>query len=288
MTGLLRIDKPGLLTLVQDAGRQGMQYAGIPVGGPLDRRSAALVNTLLQNPEDTPVLEITLIGPQITFLQNCQLAICGADLSPSIDGLAISANCTVSVQAGAVLRFGKALSGCRAYLGVRGVWIHPHWGQSVAPIPSLPDLLTESQLTKGQILHILPLSEVYFREKEPIPMPVGESIVRVLPGPELERCRPRAIADFFGKVHRVSPESNRMGYRLQQPLAGFSSEAQILSSGILPGTIQVPPSGIPIILLADAQTIGGYFRIARVVGDDLDIFGQLKPGDALKFMLADE
>lgn len=285
MTGLLRIDRPGLFSVVQDAGRAGMQYAGIPVGGPLDRRAARLLNELLQNPEDTPVIEITLAGPQITILKDCQLAICGADLSPTVNGEAAEMYCPIEVAAGSILRFGSARAGCRAYLGVRGVWIHPHWMQSVAPIPSMPEILAESILRRGQVLHILPLSSVLKRKTAPLAMPAGLSEIRVMEGPELDTFDPLAVADFFGKTHTISAASNRMGYRLHDSLRGTAPSASMLSSGLIPGTIQVPPSGAPIILLADAQTVGGYPRIAQVADEDLDIFGQLKPGDSLRFRL---
>lgn len=285
MTGLLRIDRPGLFSVVQDAGRAGMQYAGIPVGGPLDRRAARLLNELLQNPEDTPVIEITLAGPQITILKDCQLAVCGADLSFTINGEAAEMYCPIEVGAGSILRFGKVRAGCRAYIGVRGIWIHPHWMQSVAPIPAMPEILAESILRRGQVLHILPLSSTIIRKAAPLALPEGNAEIRVLQGPELDTFTPLAVADFFGKTHLISPASNRMGYRLQDSLRGLRSTASMLSSGLIPGTIQVPPSGAPIILLADAQTVGGYPRIAQVADEDLDVLGQLKPGDSIRFLL---
>ena len=280
----LHVEKSGLHTLVQDSGRIGLQQYGIPVGGPLDRGAARMANQLVGNPPDTPVLELTLIGPQLRFEGDCQMALCGADLSPSLNGKPIALCQTIEVKDGALLRFGTPKSGCRAYLAVRGTWLLPKWlGSQSAFLQHTPCPTPESILHKGQMLEIQPLPQIS-RPHAPTGHPVPSlPFIRVWPGPEFSGFSRAAIASFFGRKHRLSADSNRMGYRLAEPLDDMRPFPELISSGIVPGTVQVPPSGIPIILLADAQTIGGYPRIANVLLSDLDLLAQLKPGDAMRF-----
>ena len=280
----LHVEKPGLHTLVQDSGRIGLQQYGIPVGGPLDRGAARMANQLVGNPPDTPVLELTLVGPQLRFEGDCQMALCGADLSPSLNGKPIALCQTIEVKDSALLQFGAPKSGCRAYLAVRGTWLLPKWlGSQSAFLQHTPCPTPESILHKGQILEIQPLPPIS-RPPAPTRHPIPSlPFIRVWPGPEFSGFSRAAIASFFGRKHRLSADSNRMGYRLVDPLDDMRPFPELISSGIVPGTVQVPPSGIPIILLADAQTIGGYPRIANVLLSDLDLLAQLKPGDALRF-----
>lgn len=282
----VHVEKPGLHSLVQDSGRIGLQKYGVPIGGPLDRGAACMANQLVRNPPDTPVLELTLSGPQLRFEGDCQIALCGADLSPSLNGQPIALYQAIEVKDGALLRFGTPKSGCRAYLAVRGTWLLPQWlGSQSAFLQHTPCPTPESILSKGQILEIRPLP-LPFRSiplsttVDPIP-PL--SSIRVWPGPEFSMFSSLAIASFFGRKHRLSADSNRMGYRLTEPLDDIRPFPELISSGIVPGTIQVPPSGVPILLLADAQTIGGYPRIANVLLSDIDQLAQLRPGDWLRF-----
>ncbi len=282
----LHVEKPGLHSLVQDSGRAGLQQYGVPLGGPLDRGAARMANQLVQNPPDTPVVELTLGGPLIRFEGSCQIALCGADLSPSLNGAALASHQTIEVPDGATLQFGNPRSGCRAYLAVRGIWSLPRWlGSHSAFLQYTPSPTPESILSKGQVIHIRPFPT---RSPQIILHPgaahaYSEPLIRVWPGPEFGLFSGPAIASFFGRRHRLSADSNRMGYRLTEPLDDIQPLPELISSGIVPGTIQVPPSGIPILLLADAQTVGGYPRIANVLQADLDRLAQLRPGDWLRF-----
>lgn len=284
----LHVVKPGLHTLIQDTGRPGYQAFGVPLGGALDRTAARQANWLLDNPENTPVLEITLLGPQIRITGAPQIAITGADMSPTINGQAVPMYQTIQVPDDAILSFGALRNGCRAYLGVRGQWNVPTWLHSAsAVLPQHPHCTPQSFLYKGQVLTI--------QTKAPIPIrtcptpcfskPNTPVSVRTIPGPEFDFFSPLTIASFYGRTQQVSPDSNRMGYRLTAALDGKIPDSQLISSGIVPGTIQIPASGKPIVLLADAQTTGGYHRIAHVIQADLDLFGQLKPGDTIRFSL---
>ena len=284
----LHVIKPGLLSLVQDQGRQGYQAFGVPVGGAMDRFSARLANALVGNSHDQPVLEITLMGPEIQWEAACQIALTGADLSAEMDAVPLPLNETINVKSGAVLRFGRCRFGCRAYLAIGGDLDVPDWlGSSSAAHPNARQVTPESILQKGQRLSFTPSP---FITNKRIPndiriFGVSASPIRVLPGPEYEQVDPLSIGYFFSKPYKISPDSNRMGYRLQGKTLKLVNTTPNISSAVLPGTIQVTREGNPILLMADAQTTGGYTRFLQVIEVDRDRLGQAKPGDEIRFSL---
>jgi antagonist of KipI len=282
----LVFQKPGMHTLIQDMGRPGHQSSGIPSGGALDKTAARAANMCVGNPESTPVLEITMMGPQIVFDADCQIAITGADMSPTLDEDPIDQYTTINVESGSTLAFGKLRSGCRSYLAVRGEWQVTSWLGSASAL-SVRDvhLVAGSVIQKGARIKILakePLSEAV-RHPEPIREWSDTFHVRVLAGPEFQSFSAQQIAFFFSEEFTIGKESNRMGYRLEPSLPGYEPKTEMISSGIVTGTIQVTRQGQPVILLADAQTTGGYPRIANVLSADLDALAQLKPGDNVRF-----
>jgi len=283
----LHIIKPGLFTTVQDQGRPGYQAFGVPISGALDQKSAAVGNLLVNNSAQTPVLEITMMGPTIQFEGVGWIAITGANLSPSLNGVPCQQYQTLAVNSGDTLKFGRPIDGCRAYLAVAGEWILPKWLGSYSAITQNGAQLTPASiLTKGQIITITsstPTSRTWPVEGRL--SGAGTSPIRVLPGPEFESFSRFNIGSFFSQTFTISPDSNRMGYRLKECLSSFKPEKELISSGVIPGTIQVTGAGQPILLLADAQTTGGYYRLANVVGKDMDVIAQLKPGDQIRFAL---
>ncbi len=287
----LHFIKPGLHTTVQDEGRPGFQAFGAPVSGALDRESARAVNELVGNAPGVPVLEITLLGPEIRFEGAAQIALTGADLGALLDGAPAPRYTTLAVREGQTLAFGKPVQGCRAYLAVGGEWMVRSWLHSASAAPFAGATLTPDSLPrKGSRLAIQPNPwiEPQSWPREQLPDWSETPRIQVVPGPEFERFPPLAIAHFFGRLHRIAPQSNRMGYRFQDPLPGITNPSltEIISSGIVPGTIQVTPSGHPILLLADAQTTGGYARIAVALSRELGRLAQLRPGDGVWFQLA--
>lgn len=284
----LYIKKPGLLTLVQDQGRMGYQAWGVPVGGAMDRFSARLANWLVGNSLEEPVLEITLMGPTIQWETDCQIALTGAHLSSELDGAPLPLYETIDIQAGSTLRFRRPLSGCRAYLAVGGTWDLPSWlGSKSAAFPDGRIVTPHSMLHKDQYISIEARPRISLRTVSADSLPSLETLpfTRVLPGPEFDQIDPVHIGYFFSQPYRISPDSNRMGYRLIGTKLLLMDEKPILSSGVMPGTIQITREGIPILLMADAQTTGGYHRFLQVVQSDLDRLGQAKPGDSLHFAL---
>ncbi len=285
---ILHFKKSGIQTLVQDLGRSGFQAFGVPVNGAMDRSAAKVANWLVGNPLDSPVLEITLMGPQITIAGNCQIALTGADLSPKLNQQAVSRYETINITGSAELSFGKMQEGCRAYLAVGGKWNVKKWLDSYsASTYGGQELTPDSRIQKNSKLIIESRSPIEKRnypvEKRPV---FSQNLrIRVLPGPEFEAFSPYAIGYFFSRGYRLTADSNRMGYRLNANIIDFSPDREVISSGIIPGTIQVTNSGQPIILMADAQTTGGYYRLANVISADMDRLAQLKPGDEVWFSL---
>lgn len=279
--------KAGLFTTVQDQGRLGYQAFGVPTSGALDRSAAELANQIVGNSADSPVLEITLMGPKIKFAGKGEIAITGANLSPTLNGESCASNELLSIRDGDLLQFGRPVFGCRAYLAVRGNWQIPSWLSSRSAITQNGTALTpQSIIQKGTIIQIEPAAENLFTSRTTEVKPTADtSIIRVLPGPEFEQFSRFSIGEFFGQTYHITPDSNRMGYRLKEKLRSFSPNQELISSGIIPGTIQITSAGQPIILLADAQTSGGYYRIANVLSEDLDNLAQCKPGDRLRFTL---
>ncbi len=284
----LTIQKVGLQSLIQDNGRTGYQSYGVPISGVMDKSSAKIANWLVGNPDNTPVLEMTLIGATIQFSDAIQIAITGGDLSPKINGHRVAMYETLKVKSGDTLSFGRVINGCRAYLAIRGYWQVNSWLGSSSASSFKGNILTpESILEQDQTLQIIPLlpiiKKIYPIDKRPIFQ--NTTRVRVLAGPEFKHFSQEAIGFFFSKGYKIQANSNRMGYRLNGTIYNFTSPPPLISSGIIPGTIQITSAGQPIILLADAQTTGGYYRLANVIQADMDKLAQLKPNDTIWFSL---
>ncbi len=284
----LRFEKPGLLTTIQDGGRKGYQQYGVPTGGVMDTGASAVANTLVGNKAQSPVLEITFTGPVFQVDNDCQMALTGANISARINDEPLPLYTTVHVPGGSIISFGKLLTGCRAYLAIGGIWKAETWLGSVSPATvDDPWLTPDSIIRKGSTLYIQKKDRVSTRKAaSPLLLQPGkERAIRILPGPEYEAFSFTAKQELRTLVFKVAPQSNRMGYRLEPALSGVNGLPGLISSGVVPGTLQITGNGQPILLLADAPTTGGYHRMANVISEDLDLLAQLKPGDRLRFVL---
>ncbi|WP_282775868.1 biotin-dependent carboxyltransferase family protein [Phaeodactylibacter xiamenensis] len=284
----VEIISTGLFDTLQDEGRPGYQSQGVPLGGAMDRQSAALANQLVGNPLGTPVVESTLLGSKLYFHGPAQIALTGALARSTLNGHPMPRYTTVNVSPEAILNIGSMQQGCRTYLAIRGDWQVQKWLGSCSPPPYQSEVLTpDSQLQPGQLLKIQNAPNIEIRQFPPQDQPIfpknGE--VRVFPGPEWGAFSDSARAQFLDQPFTLSKDSNRMGLRLKEQLPETGHLPGLLSSAVLPGTVQVPPSGQPIILMADAQTTGGYLRIAQVATNDLPILAQCRPGDQVQFRL---
>ena len=279
-------NRPGALTTIQDNGRILFRSSGVPMGGAMDTNAYEQANYLVDNPPNSPVFEITLIGPHLTFDRDCQIAITGADLQPQLNGSKLEMYQTININSGDNLKFANALRGMRCYLAIRGEWMIPSWLNSYsAAFLGRENYLPESQIKKNQTIKIKCADKIENRSIPETDKPdyISKITLNFLPGPEYHVLSDENKRLFTETTWTINPQSNRMGYRLEGGELIGSIEADIISSGVIPGTIQISHSGQPIVLMRDAQTTGGYARIAIIPESGICQLSQMKPGDTLKF-----
>jgi antagonist of KipI len=284
--GALRVLKPGLLTTVQDLGRWGHQADGVPVAGPMDAFSHRLANHLVGNAPDAALLEITLIGPELTADVDITLAVCGADFDLTCDGDSVPTAATFRAQAGQTIRFGRRHRGARAYLAVAGGGVHtlPVLGSRSTHLVSRMGGLEGRALASGDVLAVNAGAWPRMNRARGLTLPTeGRARLRVLAGSQGDWFGADAWKALTTVSFRVSPRSNRMGYRLEGPPLSRLSKEEPISEPVAMGAIQVPAAGEPILLMADRQTAGGYPKIGYVITADLCLAGQLAPGDFVEF-----
>lgn len=302
----LHVVKPGLLTTVQDRGRFGLQHLGVVPCGPMDPVALEFANALVGNGGGEAALEITLLGPLLVFEEAALIALCGAACSATLSGCPLPLDRPVLVPKGARLATGRALRGSRAYLAVAGgIGVVPVLGSRSTCIPAQFGGFAGRALRAGDVLPLsrgaAQLAELRYarlaaraRERDGVKtvpwsapsltLPEREPIVaHVLEGrhfAQFDRASQRA---FLGATWRVSPDSNRMGFRLSGPVLARAEPVEILSEPTCLGTVQVPSGGAPIALMADHQTTGGYPKIAEIAGADVPRVAQLAPGGTVRF-----
>ena len=282
----LRIIKPGMLTTVQDLGRWGLQGSGVPVAGPMDTYSHRLANRLVGNEDNAAALEVTLIGPELEADSEVTCAVAGARFALFAGDAPVSMHQPFTLRRGERLRFGPRTAGARATLAVRGGFdVDAPFGSCATSLISQIGPLDGRAVAAGDMLRVrFPLRAP--RRKVvavPLPLPRDGARLRVIRGPHESLFQPAAYDALFGSRFLVTTNSNRMGYRLEGPALEHVNAADILSDATPVGSLQVPASGQPILLMADRQTTGGYPRIATVISADLPIAGQLAPGDWIEF-----
>ena len=277
--------KPGMLTTIQDLGRRGYQGLGVPVSGPMDLYSHRLANQVLGNDPSAAALEVTILGPELVPDGDVTCALTGADISVTIDGRPAPANEPFVVRSGAHLRWGARIAGARVTLAVRGGFDVPATlGSRATHLVSRMGPFGGRALRAGDVLPIGSSSPTqHVLRGTPLDLPKGGARLRVVPAVHRERFTDDAWALLVRARFTVSPQSNRMGYRLEGPSLTHAGAADILSEAMPPGAIQVPSSGQPILLLAERATTGGYATIANVITADLPLAGQLAPGDWIEF-----
>jgi antagonist of KipI len=279
----LTVVRSGMLTTVQDLGRWGRQDGGVPVAGPMDPYSHRLANRLVGNPDDLATLEVTLIGPELEADGAVTCAIAGADFAVLVNGTPVVPAGAFEVAAGARLRFGPRRAGARAYVAVRGGFdLEPVFGSRATSVISRMGPF-ERPLKAGDRLPVGSTTGSPRPAGSPLPLPEGGARLRVLPGPHDAMFTAEALELLLGTRYTVTPQSNRMGYRLEGTPLRHVDRADILSDATPMGSLQVPSSGQPILLMADRQTTGGYPKIATVISADFPLAGQLAPGDWIEF-----
>ncbi len=281
----VEVVRPGLLTTVQDLGRRGYRAAGLPLNGAMDAFALRVANLLVGNAEDEAALEITLIGPELVFPAGTVIAVCGAEFE------GVAAWKPVRVAAGERIKFGECRRGCRAYLAVAGgldvpavlgsrsTYLRAALGGFEGRALRTGDRLGLRSAAPGPGVHASAHEGSWRISPAILPAYAAAVTLRVVRGAQAGDFGTRLIEAEF----QVSPRSDRMGLRLAGPVLVRQGEGELASTAVAPGTLQVPADGQPILLMADAQTIGGYPQAAHVIGPDLPLAAQLRPGDRVRF-----
>ncbi len=297
MTVSLTVTKPGMLTTVQDLGRRGYQGLGVPVSGPMDPYSHRLANLILGNDPMAAALEVTLMGPELVAHGEVTCAVAGAEIEAMVNGVLVPANKPFAIPPDGRIRFGARRRGARLTLAVRGGFdVPPTLGSRATHLVSRMGPFGGRALRTGDVLAVgaersggsagsgsSAGSGGSAGAPKPLELPEAGARLRVVPAVHRDRFTDDAWGRLLDARFTVTPQSNRMGYRLDGPRLTHTSTADILSEAMPLGAIQVPASGQPILLLAERATTGGYATIANVITADIPIAGQLAPGDWIGF-----
>lgn len=283
---LLAIDRPGLASTLQDAGRFGYQRFGISASGAMDRDAYQIANALAGNPPDMAVIEMAMTGLAATVRGgDAVLALAGAAMPVTVNGRAAEGWRSFALQDGDRIEIGAATEGVYAYLAVAG-------GFDI--VPTLGSLSTHTRSGIGGLdgRALQPGDRLPLKGAGPRPVvgleaaarPSRIGPIRVVLGPQEDYFTPEGLATFLGTDYRISPRADRMGVRLEGATVTHADGFNIISDGIVHGSIQVPGHGLPLVLMADRQTTGGYPKIATVIGADLARFAQRRHGETVRFV----
>jgi len=304
----IRIISTSYPVTLQDAGRPGFRAFGVPLSGPMDPLSFQLANLLCGNPPGDVALEITLHGLTLLFEEDSLISLCGAGSLPMLDGEPIACFRPVFVRRGSLIQFHFSSKGCRMYLALAGGFRAERiMGSAATYVPANLGAMEGRVLRKGDLLlrkenpgHLSSLirsgidSSPGMANQSPwgsnaFPtLPEHPCLLRYLPGPEWDEFTDASLQHFQTEIFRLTDRSDRMGCQLRGPSLKYRSSTEMLSTGVCPGTVQVTHAGVPVILMADGQTTGGYPRIAQIIAADLPLCGQLRPGSDLRFLQVTE
>lgn len=284
---VIEVQSPGLLTTVQDLGREGFGPMGISPSGAADAVALRLGNRLAGNAEGAAALEMTLVGGAFIFPQGATIALAGSDFGATLDGTAIGLWASAQVQPGQALRMGATHSGARCYLCVQGgIAVEPLLDSASTHLVSGLGGFEGRALRRGDILRIGPATGP-FRKHTLAPQALERlsprKVLRVTAGPQSDWFPELSQRAFYAGAYRVAEESNRMGLRLEGAPVLAESGREMITEGVPLGAVQVPAGGQPIILFVEQQTTGGYPKIAGVISADLHSVGQLRPRDEIRF-----
>lgn len=284
---MIEIISPGLQTTIQDLGRFGSMHYGISHSGVMDELSCKIANRLLGMADNNPVLECTQVGPSIKFHTEMTIAMAGAEMTFSLNGRPINNLQVVTVVAGDLLEFRAIQSGFRCYIAFdHKMVMAENLGSVSTHVAARIGGQTGEPLKGGQLIQFEKINKLANQYNASSYYFSGNYQIRFTKSPESALFDEQQHHQFQNITFSVSKDLNRMGIRLhsEQPIT-FEHYPIMNSRGLLPGAIQIPPDGTPIIAAKDAQTTGGYARIGQVITADLPIIGQLKPNDEIQFHL---
>lgn len=300
----ITIIKPGVSCSIQDLGRWGYQQYGVPIGGAMDQKSAVKANRLCGNDDNDAVLECVLYGLELNFNETICFALTGGGARATINGVDVSYNRLIKVIAGSTLKLHPDAYGCRTYIAfVGGLNIKKELGSASTYLASALGGLDGKNLISGDQIFInkpaaatsvsssIVIDENGFgvnkwkAQVDSLPHVNDVVEIKCLPGPEWELFDETSQALFTNQNFTIAAQSNRMGYRMEGATLSLKEKTELISTAVTRGIVQVTNEGNPIILMADAQTIGGYPRIARIASADLSKLAQCRPGMRLLFSL---
>ncbi|WP_145050160.1 biotin-dependent carboxyltransferase family protein [Paenibacillus xylanexedens] len=303
----IEVIRSGLLSTVQDEGRFGQRQYGIHPGGAMDTFAARVSNMVVGNTRNAAVIEMTMTGSELRFEEDQLISLCGADLTAMVDDMDIPMWRPIVIPAGAVLRFGRCRSGLRTYMavaggidvpvimgsrstdlktgigGINGRALRDGDKLSIGKPSTEASMILDFWGTKRKSgVHRVKTTAWYFSSNE-WPGYHTEPVLRIVPGIEDRGFTEESLRKFYEEPYLVSPQSDRMGYRMQGAVLEQKQVQNRLSEAVTYGTVQIPADGQPIILMADHQTIGGYPVLGQVAKVDLPILAQARPGTRVTF-----
>jgi antagonist of KipI len=285
------LHKTGMLALIQDKGRNGYRHIGIPTSGPMDEQSFLLAQACCGNQGHEPLIEFTLHGAVIEFKKATTIALTGGGATAIINNQPIPYNQAQKIEKGAILKLLPAPYGCRTYLAVQGGFLlQPALGSCSTYTPAEIGGITGRALQAGDSLAWKEITSAEINKQITVNIQnqalLSNTVqIKCYPGPEWNWFSDNSQANFLKQAWKIDPQSNRMGYVLNGDALQLIKKKELISTAVMPGIIQVTPAGNPIILLADAQTIGGYPRIGRLHASAFPIIGQCRPGTTIEFNL---
>lgn len=282
MKGYVAVISPGLYSSIQDSGRIGYRKYGIPPSGTMDKKSAELANHLVNNSPEAAVMEITLHGPKLLFSVSTQICITGADISPRLNDQSISCNKIINIAADDTLSFGLLHFGARCYLAVKGGF---QTEKIMGSHSYFSPVSAHSTIRKGDRLPInaYQSSERYYSTVRLDNSLFTSSKIECSRGPEFDVLNDQDKETIFNSSFTITKDNNRMGYRLEGTPLTYPTDYNMLTSSVLPGTVQLTPSGQLIVLMQDCQTTGGYPRILQLKQAGINILAQKKSFNAITF-----
>lgn len=301
----IHVIKPGILTTVQDLGRWGFQSSGVSVAGPMDAYAHRLANALVGNLRNDATLEVTLVGPELECDDERVVAVTGAQFEVTVDDRPVPMNAAIVVAPRSRLKVGRRIRGARAYIAVGGgIDVPLLFGSRATHLTAAMGGFQGRALRAGDRLPVGPRHG---------PARAGRHVrldgslgpggrtgtlgpgaqtgadghvrVRVLPGPQDDYFSADTLRTLQSASYAIDPQSDRMGFRLEGAALAHARQTEMISDATPMGALQVPPSGQPILLMADRQTAGGYPMIVTVITADLSLAGQLAPGDSIAFAI---
>lgn len=282
----LQVLQAGALTTVQDSGRTGLQSQGFNASGVMDLHAYRLANFLVGNYTDEAVLEMSLFGGSFTFSASNYIAVTGADMGATLEGIPVPMYETLFVRKGDTLRFGAAKDGMYTYLAFAGGLDVPQvLGSRSTNLKCGLGGFSGRKLRTGDVLPFrAPISDWGGLRLHRLSPPQPDNApIRVVLGPQADYFTEAGLQTFLSAPYRVTAQTDRMGCTLAGTPIEYRNKVDIISDGIVFGSIQVPPNGQPIVMLADRQTTGGYAKIATVISVDLPRLVQKRPEDTVRF-----